>query len=74
MAARKLNADGVVIAGMGAGDQGAHQRRADALALPGVRWADRGGCPAGTCTGAGHVLDSAREVTPLPGPGARKIA
>ena len=24
--------------------------------------------------GAGHVLDSAREVTPVPGPGARKIA
>jgi DNA-binding HxlR family transcriptional regulator len=23
---------------------------------------------------AGHVLDSAREVTPVPGPGARKIA
>jgi DNA-binding HxlR family transcriptional regulator len=23
---------------------------------------------------AGHVLDSAREITPLPGPGARKIA
>jgi DNA-binding HxlR family transcriptional regulator len=26
-----------------------------------------------TCE-AGHVLDSAREVTPVPGPGARKIA
>jgi DNA-binding HxlR family transcriptional regulator len=26
-----------------------------------------------TCQ-AGHVLDSAREVTPVPGPGARKIA
>jgi hypothetical protein len=24
--------------------------------------------------GAGHVLESAREVTPVPGPGARKIA
>jgi hypothetical protein len=23
---------------------------------------------------AGHVLESAREVTPVPGPGARKIA
>jgi hypothetical protein len=23
---------------------------------------------------AGHVLQSAREVTPVPGPGARKIA
>jgi DNA-binding HxlR family transcriptional regulator len=26
------------------------------------------------CCAAGHVLDSAREVTPVPGPGARKIA
>ena len=24
--------------------------------------------------GAGHILDSARDVTPVPGPGARKIA
>src|ERR1700722_20942444 len=34
------------------------------------------GAPAGlqlACT-AGHVLDSAREVTPRPGPGARRIA
>jgi hypothetical protein len=26
-----------------------------------------------TCA-AGHVLESAREVTPVPGPGAQKIA
>src|SRR5208282_937277 len=43
-----------------------------------MEWGDRyeGGAPVRlqlSC-GAGHVLESAREVTPVPGPSARKIA